>query len=78
MYILYLLLSLNTDDFVPDDDYQGITKLHILHAYSWPCYTVYLWCIHVLYALLYADTGDFVPDDDYQGIIKIHNFYAWN
>ena len=32
MYLLFLFLPLDTGDFLQDDDYQGITKLHNLYA----------------------------------------------
>ena len=28
VHVLYILLPADTGDFVPDDDYQGIIKLH--------------------------------------------------
>ena len=74
IHTLHIFLPADTGDFLADDDYQGITNLHNLYAWSRPHYTCDVYTHFMSFFLL--DTSDFLANDDYQGITKLHNLYA--
>ena len=38
VHVLHTFISVDTGDFAPNDDYQGINKMHNLYAWNWPHY----------------------------------------